>query len=105
FAYAPGEGATAVGPQSLASGELSTALGYFSTARGANSVALGANSVATRANTVSVGAAGNERQITNVAAGTQGTDAVNLNQLNAVAETAQTTGKYFKASGSAKKDV
>jgi autotransporter adhesin len=29
-----------------------------------------------------VGAAGAERQITNVAAGTQGTDAVNLSQLN-----------------------
>jgi autotransporter adhesin len=38
--------------------------------------------VADRANTVSVGAAGSERQITNVAAGVQGTDAVNVNQLN-----------------------
>jgi autotransporter adhesin len=35
-----------------------------------NSVALGQGSVADRANTVSVGSAGNERQITNVAAGT-----------------------------------
>jgi autotransporter adhesin len=47
-------------------------------------VALGQGSIADRANSVSVGggSAGN-RQITNVAAGTQGTDAVNLNQLNA----------------------
>jgi len=45
-------------------------------------VALGAGSVANRANTVSVGSAGNLRQITNVAAGVLGTDAVNVNQLN-----------------------
>ncbi|WP_272932329.1 YadA-like family protein [Pseudomonas aeruginosa] len=36
-----------------------------------------------RANTVSVGAAGGERQITNVRAGTAGTDAVNLSQMQA----------------------
>ncbi|WP_322107392.1 YadA family autotransporter adhesin, partial [Paraburkholderia sp. J41] len=46
------------------------------------SVALGQGSVADRANTVSVGSAGNERQITNVAAGTANTDAVNVGQLN-----------------------
>jgi trimeric autotransporter adhesin len=39
--------------------------------------------VADRANTVSVGSVGGERQVTNVAAGTQGTDAVNVNQLKA----------------------
>ncbi len=48
-------------------------------------VALGQGSIADRVNTVSVGSAGAERQITNVAAGVQGTDAVNVNQLNAVA--------------------
>ena len=37
--------------------------------------------MADRANTVSVGSAGNERQITNVAAGTERTDAVNVGQL------------------------
>src|SRR3546814_9817733 len=47
-----------------------------------NSVALGNGSVADRANTVSVGAAGQERQIVNVAAGTSDTDAVNVAQLN-----------------------
>jgi autotransporter adhesin len=45
-------------------------------------VALGDGSVADRANTVSVGSAGNERQVTNVAAGTATTDAVNVGQLN-----------------------
>ena len=44
--------------------------------------------MADRANTVSVGSAGNERQVTNVAAGTAGTDAVNLDQLNATLATA-----------------
>jgi trimeric autotransporter adhesin len=47
--------------------------------------------VADRANTVSVGSAGSERQITNVAAGVEGTDAVNVNQLNAVASQAAAT--------------
>jgi autotransporter adhesin len=35
-----------------------------------------------RDNSVSVGSAGNERQVTNVAAGTRETDAVNMGQLN-----------------------
>jgi autotransporter adhesin len=43
---------------------------------------LGANSVATEDNTASVGSAGNERRVTNVAAGTNGTDAANMNQVN-----------------------
>jgi len=62
-----------------------TALGFGATidAGASNSVALGANSVASAPNTVSVGAPGSERRITNVAAGVDGTDAVNVNQLNA----------------------
>lgn len=63
----------------------SIALGSGANASAANSVALGAGSTATRASAVSVGAPGAERQVTNVAPGTLGTDAVNLNQLNAVA--------------------
>ncbi|ONV17832.1 hypothetical protein A8E74_25445, partial [Burkholderia cenocepacia] len=35
-------------------------------------------------NVVAVGSADSARQVVNVAAGTQGTDAVNVNQLNAV---------------------
>jgi autotransporter adhesin len=45
-------------------------------------VAIGADSVADRDNTVSMGSKGHERQITNVAAGTEDTDAVNLGQMN-----------------------
>jgi autotransporter adhesin len=72
----------ALGQNSVASGTGGVAMGNGAQATATNSVALGQNSVADRANTVSVGAAGSERQITNVAAGTQGTDVVNLNQLN-----------------------
>jgi autotransporter adhesin len=49
-----------------------------------NSVALGAGSVASEENTVSVGSPGSERRITNIAPGVNGTDAVNMNQLNGV---------------------
>ena len=47
-----------------------------------NSVALGKDSVASEADTVSVGSAGNERRVTNVAAGISSTDAVNKGQLD-----------------------
>ncbi|MDR5879093.1 YadA-like family protein, partial [Caballeronia sp. LZ032] len=81
-ASATGAGAVAVGFGATAQGGNSAAIGANATAPAGNAVALGANAVADRDNTVSVGAVGSERQITNVAAGTQGTDAVNLNQLN-----------------------
>ncbi|MFM0556253.1 YadA-like family protein, partial [Paraburkholderia sediminicola] len=68
---------------SQATGAESVAIGGNAQSLAANSVALGSNSVADRANTVSVGSAGNERQITNVAAGTADTDAVNVAQLKA----------------------
>jgi autotransporter adhesin len=57
------------------------ALGNNAKATHANSVALGTNSVTDRDNTISVGYAGGERQIANVAAGTAATDAVNVSQL------------------------
>jgi autotransporter adhesin len=82
-AQANGVTATAIGAQSAANGANASAFGAGSQATASGSVALGAGSVADRANAVSVGQAGNERQIINVAPGTQGTDAVNLNQLNA----------------------
>nr|WP_249744890.1 YadA-like family protein [Burkholderia pyrrocinia] len=83
-ANAAAEGATVVGANALGSGTNATALGTNATASAANSVALGAGSIASEANTVSVGSAGNERRITNVAAGVNPTDAVNVSQLNAV---------------------
>jgi autotransporter adhesin len=59
-------------------------VGANSSASAPNSVALGAGSVADEANTVSVGSLNNERRITNVAPGINGTDAVNMNQLQGV---------------------
>lgn len=88
-------GSIAIGPGATvgAGGSGSLALGSGASALVANSVALGAGSVAGRdppigaVGEVSVGAPGAERQITNVAAGTSLTDAVNLGQLQAVAAT------------------
>ncbi len=88
-ASASGVYSAALGANASASGTHSLALGANSVATANNAVALGAGSVADRDNAVSVGSVGNERQITNVAAGTQGTDAVNLNQLNAAQTQAQ----------------
>ena len=79
------DGATAIGTGAIASGANSVALGNGAVASGANSVALGAGALADRPNTVSVGntLTGSARQITNVAAGTAPTDAVNLEQFQA----------------------
>ena len=76
------------GEQAQAIGQGSVAIGGGAVAYADNSVALGENSVANRANTVSVGSAGKERQIVNVAAGVQDTDAVNVAQLKSVREEA-----------------
>ncbi|MNH70609.1 Adhesin YadA precursor [compost metagenome] len=83
-ADASGDGSVATGSNAKASGENSTAIGNGALSSADNSVALGANSLADRANSVSIGSAGNERQITNVASGTEDTDAVNLAQLKEV---------------------
>ncbi|QVN17766.1 YadA family autotransporter adhesin [Burkholderia pyrrocinia] len=79
---ATGSNSMALGQNSTASGNGGVAIGNNAKASGNNSVALGANSVADRDDTVSVGAPGQERQITNVKAGTAPTDAVNVQQLN-----------------------
>ncbi|OEZ31728.1 YadA family autotransporter adhesin [Variovorax boronicumulans] len=101
-ATAGAESAVAVGRQSTASAASAVAIGTGATASAINGVALGAGATADRAGmngqqerfsniavgstqgAVSVGSAGGERQITNVAGGTQATDAVNVRQLQAV---------------------
>ena len=72
-------GSIAIGPDAnVGAGAIgSVAIGSGASATGVNSVALGAGSIADRDNSVSVGG----RQITNVAAGTQPTDAANMAQL------------------------
>jgi autotransporter adhesin len=76
------EDAVAVGENAMVGADHGTAVGQGAAAMAEGSVALGQASVADRANTVSVGSAGNERQITNVADATQGTDAINKRQLD-----------------------
>lgn len=92
-----GTNAIAVGANATATGVNSASLGANSRAPAANSVAIGANATALRGvmdylepiggkNThsvgeVSVGASGQERQITNVAAGFAPTDAANVGQI------------------------
>ncbi len=66
----------------VASGQDAVAISVNAVASGSNSVALGANSVASEANMVSVGLAGNERRVTNVAEGVSGTGAINMTQMN-----------------------
>jgi autotransporter adhesin len=108
-ALAVGYGASAAGAQSTAIGLNASAnaidgiaIGRDTSALASGGVALGAGAVANRsgmsgaseafsgfavtstAGAVSVGASGAERQITNVAGGTQATDAVNVRQLFAV---------------------
>lgn len=82
---AGGANASAGGYGAVATGIGSTAIGNGASAQGNNSVALGAGSTdGGQDNVVSVGAAGAERRITNVAAGTisaTSTDAVNGSQL------------------------
>ncbi|KAB0661942.1 YadA family autotransporter adhesin [Burkholderia diffusa] len=70
-------------------------IGSTATATGKNAVAVGQGSVADRDNSFSVGAQGSERQITNVAAGTAPTDAVNVQQLNDNLSTASTQAKSY----------
>ncbi|KVE77808.1 YadA family autotransporter adhesin [Burkholderia vietnamiensis] len=89
-------------------------VGSTATATGKNAVAVGQGSVADRDNSFSVGAQGNERQITNVAAGTAPTDAVNVQQLNdnlnaastqANGYTDQRVGQVYNAFNDLKKDM
>ena len=106
YSKAEGKLATAIGYNSQANVDYGTALGDYSEVKAGWGVAIGASSVADRkshvvglyapdedkdsltwkanAGAVSVGSATITRQITNVAAGSADTDAVNVAQLNAV---------------------
>lgn len=83
--FAVGANSMAIGFNNSTGGQNSSVLGVNSIALANNSTALGYDSVADRANTISVGRSGAEKQVVNVAAATQNTDAVNLFQLGTVA--------------------
>lgn len=69
------------GNAAQAIGNGTVAIGGGANASAPNSVAIGEGSVADQTNTVSVGSIGNERRITNVAAGQAPGDAVNMQQF------------------------
>nr|WP_246174180.1 YadA-like family protein [Paraburkholderia hayleyella] len=83
-ANASGNKGIAMGANASAAGDQSLALGADASAPASRSMAMGQGSVADRDNTISVGSKGNERQITNVAAGSAPTDAANIQQLQGV---------------------
>lgn len=114
-------GAVAIGLRGAVTAADGVAIGRDSAVSAAGGIALGAGSVALRAGlaggaeafsgtvvastqgALSIGSAGNERQITNVAGGTQDTDAVNLRQLRSVANSAASAlggGAGFDVNGS-----
>ena len=76
-------------------------LGHNAKVTGEGGVALGAGSVADRANAVSVGSKGAERQIINVAKGTEDTDAVNVSQLKEATANANKGWKLSTEGGAA----
>ncbi|BCB17590.1 hypothetical protein [Bosea sp. ANAM02] len=114
-------GAVAIGLRGAVTAADGVAIGRDSAVSAVGGIALGAGSVALRAGlaggaetfsgvavastqgALSIGSAGNERQITHVAGGTQDTDAVNLRQLRSVADSAASAlggGAGFAANGS-----
>ena len=123
YSKAEGRLATAVGYHSQANVDYGTALGDYSEVKAGWGVAIGASSVADResgvvgafapegadsltwkanAGAVSVGSETITRQITNVAAGTEATDAVNVAQLQ---EATQNTGWHLSAEKEITKDI
>lgn len=90
FSTATGKNSTAIGHGTIANGESSVALGDNAISKASKSIAIGSNSISDRENTVSFGSTENLRQITNIAAGTESNDAVNVSQLNDATKNANT---------------
>ncbi|RBC66102.1 hypothetical protein BRN44_02570, partial [Xanthomonas oryzae pv. oryzae] len=109
---ASGVNSSAIGRPTNAIGENALAIGHNSFVRqsGENGVAPGANAGVSGANSrtyeddvVSIGSGNGRggpatRRITNVTAGVNATDAVNVAQLRHVADVAENTAQFFKAS-------
>ena len=94
-AFASQTGSVAIGLFSNSSGLNSAAIGTNATADGKNSVALGSNSSADDDNIISVGNMSQQRRITNVAAGTTTTDAVNMGQVESMITAATTPSQQM----------
>ncbi|CAB3750285.1 hypothetical protein LMG29660_01229 [Burkholderia puraquae] len=100
LANASGGSSTALGERASSAGASAVAIGSLAQANNANAVALGAGSATDRDNSVSVGSSARQRQLTNLAAGTQNTDAVNVGQMN-TALTTKVDNTYFKVNSTA----
>ncbi len=88
-----GVNSAAYGYMANAQADRSVAIGYNSTATAEGAVAIGSDSVADEKNTVSVGNKdGLNRKVTNVAAGENDTDAVNVSQLQEVKDILESNG-------------
>ena len=82
--YSGGKDSIALGSNTLSSTLGSVAIGNGAKVSANGSVAIGQDSVADRANTFSIGKAGYNRQLVNLAAGSENTDATNVFQLKSV---------------------
>lgn len=91
--------AVAVGESVSVSAASGTAIGQGARVTASHAVALGQGSMADQPDTVSVGSTGHTRRVTNVAAGTGATDAVNKGQLDAVTAQALETAKKYAQTG------
>ena len=78
--HADGDGATAIGQGSYAKTR-STAVGFAAEANAKDSTAIGAHSVADREDSVSFGNGKEKRQLTNLADGTEDSDAATVRQV------------------------
>ena len=78
-------GGVALGRGNVVSGNDALAVGTLAQATTEGAVAIGSWSVANRGNAVSFGSASLQRQLINIAAGTASTDAVNLGQVQGLA--------------------
>jgi autotransporter adhesin len=82
---------------SSATGWNAVAIGGNASATASGSVAIGSGALADRTNAVSVGSSTQQRQIINVAAGTQDTDAVNVSQLKNLGANIDASGNLMNS--------
>lgn len=83
-----GNAVTSIGDRTKIEGNKAIAIGDKSSVVADNAVSIGVGSSNNRDNSVSFGNDKNKKQLTNVAAGTEDTDAVNVKQLNQKAQAA-----------------
>ena len=94
---AQGDGALALGPYSSAGVGRAVAVGDGAKASHQGAVALGAGSETDRNDSVAVGSASTRRQVTEMAAGTQSFDAVNVAQLRSAGFELDSAGSVANA--------